>query len=126
MTDNDSDNDDSEYRPTDYLASLGLSYGIGHTEEQAVAAAMRYGGPWENRDEPLTVAVWELYADSWKTHSPSGPERGAEWISFRRYEVPVKLADQLHQQQTEAQQTVRAVVAEDNRTDYDESENSDE
>jgi len=96
MTDeaNTADGDD-EYRPTDCLATCELSWGIGYDEDAAIINALRYAGPWEDRDEPLTVQVWELYADSWTSHSPSGPERSAEWLAFTRYEITVEEANEV-------------------------------
>lgn len=93
MTDDANADDGDEYRPTDWLALCGLSFGIGSHEDAAMMNALRYEGPWDDdRDEPVEVAVWNLYADSWESHSLRGPERGADWLTFTRYEIPVEEA----------------------------------
>lgn len=95
--------DDSDYRPTDYLANCGLSYGYGSNEDSAVLNALRYAGPFDGGiDAPVTVAVWELYADSWQSHGPTGPERSAEWLSYTEYEIPRELAREVFENATEA------------------------
>jgi hypothetical protein len=87
---------DSEYRPTDWFVMTGMSYGIGYDEAQAIVNAIRYAGPWEDADhETISATVWKLYADSWTSHSLRGPERGAEVLERRTYEIPVELADDL-------------------------------
>lgn len=88
MTANDSPDDGDEYRSTDWLATCKLSYGYGHVEDQAIQAALRYAGPFEDdEDDTVKVAVWNLYADSWQTHDISGPERGAELVEHKVYEL---------------------------------------
>lgn len=88
--------DDSEYRPTDWLAVVGWSYGYGSHEDAAITAALRYAGPFDADDrDTVSVATWKLYADSWTSHSPTGPERGAEQLAFREYELPVDEANRV-------------------------------
>lgn len=83
---------DDDNRTTDYLAVCRLSYGIGAYENVAVMNALRYAGPFEDEDEPIEVAVWHLYADSWSSHSLRGPERGADQLSFTLYEIEPEIA----------------------------------
>lgn len=92
----DATDEADEYRPTDWLATCRLSYGIGHVEDQAIQAALQYAGPFDpDTSDTVTVAVWKLYADSWQSHSPRGPEREAEQLAFREYELPVAEADRV-------------------------------
>lgn len=99
----ESDDDGSEYRPTDFLAVCGFSYGVGANRDDAIAHALRYAGPFDDRDDDtVEVAVWELYADSWQKHGPTGPERGAEQISYTEYELPVERADEASRSASDA------------------------
>lgn len=95
------DDGGDEYRPTDWLAVCGRSYGIGFAEDRAIQAVLRYAGPFRDDRETVTVAVWELYADSWQSHGPGGPERGAEQISFRELEIDPEQADRVAELATE-------------------------
>lgn len=102
MSNDTDDTEESEYRPKDYLATCRLSYGHAAHEEQAIMAALRYAGPFEDADEPVTVNVWCLYADSWQKHGPTGPERGAEQIEYTEYEIDPDDADSVADHASEA------------------------
>lgn len=92
MADDTTDTDGSEYRPTDYLAMCGLAYGVGVDRDAAVLNALRHASSFD--DDTVEVAVWELYADSWQSHSPRGPERSAEQVSYEEWTLPVEYAEQ--------------------------------
>lgn len=117
MTDNN-ESDDSEYRPTDWLAissdaGMGWAHGVGATEKQAIEAVLRYAGDWaDDRTRPISVALWELQADSWETVNPSGPERSADQLSFRELEIPIEAAAKAHERASEANRAVERALAE--------------
>lgn len=117
MSDSDTDDGD-EYRPTDWLAissdaGMGWAHAVGATEEQAIEAVLRYAGDWpDDRTGPISVAVWELQADSWESLDPSGPERSAEQLSFRELEIPIEAAVEAHERATEANRAIDRALAE--------------
>lgn len=91
----DGDGESEEYRPRDFLAICRMSWGHGAHKQQAMSNAMANAGPFDPDDpdeDPVTVHVWEMYADSWQKHGISGPERTADVISHEVWQVPVKEA----------------------------------
>lgn len=111
--DNNADDEAEAYRPTDWLAVCRLSYGYGAVEDQAIQAVLRYAGPFDpDTSDTVTVAVWKLYADSWQTHSPSGPERGAEQLAFREYEITPEAANRASELASDTTTALDAALSE--------------